>query len=80
MEIIGFPEDASAATLTPDVLNGLLFMTGPLYWIIVFSGMLFMALYNLNRTRHDEIMAVLEERRAARWGSSPGGGWPGKAG
>ena len=66
LEIIGFPEDASAATLTPDVLNGLLFMTGPLYWIIVFSGMLFMALYNLNRARHDEIMAVLEVRRAAR--------------
>ena len=41
-------------------------MTGPLYWIIVFSGMLFMALYNLNRARHDEIMAVLEVRRAAR--------------
>jgi Na+/proline symporter len=66
LEIIGFPEDASAATLTPDVLNGLLFMTGPLYRIIVFSGMLFMALYNLNRARHDEIMAALEVRRAAR--------------
>ena len=66
LEIIDFPEDASAETLTPEVLNGLLFMTGPLYWIIVFTGMLFMALYNLNRARHDEIMAVLEVRRAAR--------------
>lgn len=66
LEIIDFPEDASAETLTPEVLNGLLFMTGPLYWIIVFSGMLFMALYNLNRARHDEIMAVLEVRRAAQ--------------
>ena len=64
LELIGFPEDASAATLTPDVLNGLLFMSGPLYWIIVFSGMLFMALYNLDRARHDEIMAVLDSRRA----------------
>ena len=66
LEIIGFPEDASASTLTPEVLDGLLFMTGPLYWIIVFSGMLFMALYNLNRGRHEEIMAVLEVRRAER--------------
>lgn len=64
LELIGFPEDASAATLTPEVQNGLLFMSGPLYWIIVFSGMLFMALYNLNRARHDEIMAVLDTRRA----------------
>ena len=65
LEIIGFPKDASAATLDADVLNGLLFMTGPLYWIIVFAGMLFMALYNLDRARHDQMMAVLEARRAA---------------
>ena len=43
LEIIGFPEDASIETLAPEVQNGLLFMTGPLYWIIVFTGMLFMA-------------------------------------
>ena len=63
LEIIGFPEDASIGTLTPEVQNGLLFMTGPLYWIIVFTGMLFMALYNLDRARHDEIMASLRARR-----------------
>ena len=64
LELIGFPEDASAANLTPDVLNGLLFMSGPLYWIIVFGGMLFMALYNLDRGRHDEIMRALAARRS----------------
>ncbi len=64
LEIIGFPEDASIGTLTPEVQNGLLFMTGPLYWIIVFTGMLFMALYNLDRGRHDEIMSSLRARRA----------------
>ncbi len=64
--IIGFPEDASRATLDAGVLNGLLFMSGPLYWIIVFSGMLFMALYNLDRTRHNQIMSALEARRSQR--------------
>ena len=65
LDWIGFPEDASKETLTPEVLDGLLFMTGPLYWIIVAAGMVFMALYNIDKKRHDEMMATLEERRAA---------------
>ena len=65
LDWIGFPENASQETLTPEVLDGLLFMTGPLYWIIVAAGMVFMALYNIDKKRHDEMMAVLEERRAA---------------
>lgn len=71
LDWIGFPDDASKETLTPEVLEGLLFMTGPLYWIIVAAGMVFMALYNIDEKRHDEMMAVLEERRAA---SAAGGG------
>ncbi|SVA11623.1 uncharacterized protein METZ01_LOCUS64477 [marine metagenome] len=63
LEYIGFPENASVETLTPDVLNGLLFMTGPLYWILCFTGVIFMGLYDLNEKRHSEIMSVLEARR-----------------
>ena len=63
LEFIGFPEKASIETLNPEVLDGLLFMTGPLYWIIVGTGMLFMGLYELNKERHDEIMATLVARR-----------------
>ena len=63
LEYIGFPANATAETLTPEVLNGLLFMTGPLYWIIVFTGMLFMGMYTLNERRHTEIMATLKIRR-----------------
>ena len=64
LEWIGFPENATQEDLTPEMLNGLLFMNGPLYWLIVAAGMLFMALYELNKRRHDEMMAVLEVRRA----------------
>ena len=64
LEYIGFPENASIETLTPEVLNGLLFMTGPLYWILCFAGIIFMGLYDLNEKRHGEIMSVLEARRA----------------
>ena len=40
-------------------------MTGPLYWIIVAAGMVFMAPCNIDQKQHEEMMAVLEERRAA---------------
>ena len=66
LEYIGFPENATSATLTPETINGLLFMTGPLYWMIVFIGMLFMGMYKLNEKRHGKIMAELEVRRAVR--------------
>jgi len=71
LELIDFPENATQDNLTPEILNGLLFMTGPLYWIIVALGMLFMALYNIDQKRHGAMMAVLEERRAA---AAAGGG------
>ena len=73
MNWIGFPRNASKEVLTPEVVNGLLFMTGPLYWIIVAAGMVFMAHYNIDKKRHDEMMAVLEERRAAAAASGAGG-------
>ena len=66
LEIIGFPQNASVETLTPEVLNGLLFMHGPLYWIIVYAGLGFALLYNIDRHRHAEILSALEATRASK--------------
>ena len=65
LELIDFPEHATQENLTPDMLNSLLFMSGPLYWIIVAAGMLFMVLYELDKRRHAEMMATLSVRRSA---------------
>ena len=70
LEIIGFPENATKDMLTPEMLNGLFFMTGPLYWIIVVAGMAFMAMYNLDERRHGGMMEELKARRAAAAGVS----------
>jgi Na+/melibiose symporter-like transporter len=65
LDIIGFPEDAVASELEPEVINGLLIMSGPLYLVVTAIGVAFMLLYRLNSKRHAEILAVLDERRAA---------------
>jgi Na+/melibiose symporter-like transporter len=41
-------------------------MSGPLYFIFMALGVLAMLLYRLDSKRHAEILAVLEERRAAK--------------
>jgi Na+/melibiose symporter-like transporter len=68
LTMIGFPEDAVASELEPEVVNGLLFMAGPLYLAITVAGALCMMMYRMDKKRHDEILAVLEERRAAKEG------------
>lgn len=74
LELIDFPENATKEMITPEMLNGLYFMNGPLYWLIVATGMLFMGLYNLNEKRHGEMMKELHARReAAQANLSPGG-------
>ena len=65
LEVIGFPEDAGAGELAPEVVNGLLFIAGPFYFLIFVVGALFMAMYRLNEKRLEEIQALLEERRRA---------------
>ena len=70
LEIIGFPENATKDMLTPEMLDGLFFMCGPLYWLIVAAGMTFMGLYNLDKQTHDEMMSELKTRRTATSSSS----------
>jgi len=69
LAIIGFPDNASTTTIEPGVIDGLLFMIGPLYWIIVFGGLGLAFLYNIDRQRHTEILRQLEARRAGELGS-----------
>ena len=64
LEIINFPDNAEAGSLTADTLMGLLFMCGPLYLIISAIGIFFMSYYSIDRKRHTEILTELEGRRA----------------
>ena len=64
LDLVEFPKNAIVGEVAPGALNGLLFMSGPLYWIIVAAGMGFMAMYQLTEVRHREILEVLKQRRA----------------
>lgn len=64
LDLIHFPKNATAEDLTPKMEAGLLWMTGPLYIFIVYVGLGFTLLYNIDRKRHDEIKAKLKRRRA----------------
>jgi len=64
LEVIGFPKDASIEPPSPEVIDALLFMHGPLYYIIVYSGLAFALMYRIDRRRHAEILAALQQRRA----------------
>ena len=64
LDYIGFPEDAKAETLEPEVISGLLWMMGPLYILIVWGGLGITLLYRIDRKRHAEILKLLEERKA----------------
>ena len=63
LDLIEFPEQAVLGEVAPAALNGLLFMSGPLYWIIVVASIGFMAMYQLTERRHGEIVAELKVRR-----------------
>jgi Na+/melibiose symporter-like transporter len=65
LDLIAFPENAVPGQVAAEPLNGLLFMSGPLYWLIVVSAIGFMAMYKLSESRHAEILAELKVRRQA---------------
>jgi Na+/melibiose symporter-like transporter len=66
LEYIQFPKNARAEDLSPAVIDGLMFMMGPLYYIIVFGGLGFALLYRIDSKRHEEILRALEARRAGQ--------------
>ena len=62
---VGGGESMSAGQyVTPEHIDGLLFMMGPLYWIMIYIGLGFAFMYRINKTRHAEILEQLETRRA----------------
>ena len=63
LDLISFPKNAVVGEVHEAALDGLLFMSGPLYWMIVAAGMGFMVMYQLTEARHREILQVLNERR-----------------
>ena len=65
LELIRFPENAELEGVSEGTLTGLLVMSGPLCLVIYGVGILFMTMYRLNAGRHEEILTVLEARRAA---------------
>lgn len=62
LDLISFPQNPVVGVVASETLNGLLFMSGPLYWIIVAASVGFMAMYQLSESRHAEILAELKER------------------
>ena len=63
LTLIAFPDNASVETLDASVVDGLLWLTGPLYVLFVCLGLFFALFYNIDRKRHGEIMQGLEKRR-----------------
>ncbi len=64
LELIGFPKDAGAESLSQEVIDGLLIISGPFFFLIYAVGVAFMWMYRLNAARHEEILTELKERRA----------------
>ena len=64
LELIAFPKNAVVGEVAPEALNGLLFMSGPLFWVIIAVGVGFMGMYQLTESRHAEILTELRARRA----------------
>jgi Na+/melibiose symporter-like transporter len=65
LEYIGFPENAEVGSLTPEAINGLLFLNGPTYLAIYLLAIFFMMFYRIDKKRHAEILNELEARREA---------------
>ncbi len=65
LELIGFPENASPDQITGPMIDGLLFMMGPLYYVIVLCGVVFAFMYRIDKQRHEEILTLLEKRRGS---------------
>jgi Na+/melibiose symporter-like transporter len=65
LELIAFPEGAVVGEVAQSAIDGLLFMCGPLYWLIVLVSIGFMTMYQLSESRHAEILKALRVRRGS---------------
>ena len=63
LDLIAFPQNAVVGEVASKTLDGLLFMSGPLYWMIVAASVGFMSMYRLSERRHTEIVDALQKRR-----------------
>ena len=58
-------EGAVVGEVAQSAIDGLLFMCGPLYWLIVLVSIGFMTMYQLSESRHAEILKALRVRRGS---------------
>jgi len=65
LDFIEFPRGAAAGTVDPDIVWTLGFVQGPATSVFTLLGLLLYTGYRLDRRRHAEIIAELDQRRAA---------------
>lgn len=70
LDIIGFPKNAVVGQIAPEVIDRMLFSCGPLFWIIVGLGNLFMLRYAISQKRHGQIIEELKKKRGVAESSS----------
>jgi Na+/melibiose symporter-like transporter len=66
LDVIHFPRTPGVTVIAPDILWHLGFVYGPVLLLILLLGLMLVLPYDLNRTRHHEILEELNRRRAAR--------------
>ncbi len=77
IDLIAFPQGAQSGTVAADTVWWLGFAEGPGTSVFTIIGVLFYMGYAINRHRHAEIIAALEQRRAAAVSATTGAGGSG---
>jgi Na+/melibiose symporter-like transporter len=63
LDLIAFPQNAVVGQVAASTLTHLAILFGPVLLVILCSGCLILAPYDLTRRRHGEILAALRERK-----------------
>ena len=64
LDAIAFPKQALPGSVDPDVIWNLGLVQGPLTSLVSFAGLLLYMGYRLSRSKHEEIVQALAERRS----------------
>ena len=73
LDLIAFPRGAEVGSVPPEVIFNLGLAQGPLTSIFTLAGLLLYMTYRLDRRRHSDIVAELEQRRRASGGEESRG-------
>jgi Na+/melibiose symporter-like transporter len=64
LDLIAFPVKADPASVAPEAVRALAILYGPGILLLAVAGIAFLARYRIDRTRHEQIVRELAERRA----------------